>query len=183
MGRRGPRHGGFRQGGGSSGGGGGGGAGGAPAQPQTPAVVTEEHPPVKGPHPGFVKVAAQYTLEHKLRQMLRDNGCDPSREINYRLQGVQLIDNVREALQLPVKTFATACTYYHKFRLHFRNVEYNFQDAALTSLLVACKVEDTIKKSREILCASFNLKNPDKPTTPDDKVRFPLLLTVLNTHC
>ncbi len=70
----------------------------------------------------------------------------------------------------PVKTFDSACTYYHKFRLSFRDAEYNFQDAALACLFVACKVEDTIKKSREILCAAYNLKNPDKPTTQDDKV-------------
>lgn len=36
---------------------------------------------------------------------------------------------------------------------------------------MACKVEDTIKKSKEILCAAYNIKNPDHPTTQDDKVR------------
>lgn len=41
----------------------------------------------------------------------------------------------------------------------------------MAALFVACKVEDTIKKSKEILCAAYNLKNPDKPTTQDDKVR------------
>lgn len=35
---------------------------------------------------------------------------------------------------------------------------------------MACKVEDTIKKSKEILCAAYNIKNPDHPTTQDDKV-------------
>jgi CTD kinase subunit beta len=70
----------------------------------------------------------------------------------------------------PVKTFDTACTYYHKFRLCFRDAEYSYQDAAMASLFVACKVEDTIKKSKEILCAAYNLKNPEKPTTADDKV-------------
>lgn len=37
---------------------------------------------------------------------------------------------------------------------------------------MACKVEDTIKKSREILCAAYNIKNPTQPTTQDDKVRY-----------
>jgi hypothetical protein len=31
-------------------------------------------------------------------------------------------------------------------------------------------VEDTIKKSKEILAAAYNVKNPDKSVTPDDKV-------------
>lgn len=135
-----------------------------------PPPPVEEQPPVKGPYPGLVSVACQYTQEQQLRRMQRDKGCDPSREDSYRLQGVQLIDTVRESLQLPVKTFTTACTYYHKFRLNFRDAEYNFQDAALSALFVACKVEDTIKKSKEVLCAAYNLKNADKPTAPDDKI-------------
>lgn len=65
-----------------------------------PLLPTESHPPVKGPNPGAVSVACQYTQEQQLRRMQRDNGCDPSREDSYRLQGVQLIDTVRESLQL-----------------------------------------------------------------------------------
>lgn len=76
----------------------------------------------------------------------------------------------------PVKTFTTACTYYHLFRLCHRDAEYNYQDASLASLFMACKVEDTIKKSREILCAAYNIKNPTQPTTQDDKVGDPWAL-------
>ncbi|RBR26715.1 uncharacterized protein FIESC28_00498 [Fusarium coffeatum] len=126
--------------------------------------------PKVGPHPGFISSSNQYTSELRLRRMLKDNGCDPARQDNYRLQGVQLIDNVRKSLQLPVRSFDTACTYFHKFRLNFRDAEYNYQDAALASLFVACKVEDTIKKSKDILAAAYNIKNPEKPTTSDDKI-------------
>lgn len=67
-----------------------------------PTPVVEQHPPVKGPHPGYISVANQYTYEQKLRRMQKENGCDPSREDSYRLQGIQLIENVRESLQLSV---------------------------------------------------------------------------------
>ncbi len=67
-----------------------------------PTAVPDEQPPVKGPHPGHVSIASQYTLEQQLRRMQRENGCDSSREDNYRLQGIQLIENVRESLQLYV---------------------------------------------------------------------------------
>jgi len=70
----------------------------------------------------------------------------------------------------PVRTFNTAVNYYHRFRLRHKEAEYQFQDSAMAALFLACKVEDTIKKSKEILCAAYNLKNPDHPTTPDDKV-------------
>ncbi|PHH76218.1 hypothetical protein CDD80_1704 [Ophiocordyceps camponoti-rufipedis] len=139
----------------------------------TPSAADDEAPsptPRIGPHPGFISSSNQYSAEIKLRRLLKDNGCDPAREDNYRLQGVQLIDGVREQLLL---TFDTACTYYHKFRLNFRDSEYNYQDAALASLFVACKVEDTIKKSRDILAAAYNVKNPDKPVAADDKVPHP----------
>ena len=72
----------------------------AAAVPKPAVPVAEEHPPVKGPHPGYISIANQYTLEQKLRRMQKENGCDPSREDSYRLQGVQLIENVRESLQL-----------------------------------------------------------------------------------
>ena len=69
--------------------------------PATPAPpVTEEHQPVKGPNPGYISIANQYTFEQKIRRMQKENGCDPAREDSYRLQGVQLIESVREALQL-----------------------------------------------------------------------------------
>lgn len=79
----------------------------------------------------------------------------------------------------PARTFDTACTYYHKFRLNFRDAEYNYQDAALASLFVACKVEDTIKKSKDILAAAYNVKNPEKAASSDDKVSSPWQATSL----
>jgi CTD kinase subunit beta len=136
-------------------------------------------PPAKaGPHPGIIRSSNQYSSEARVRAQLADSGSDPAREVSYRLQGVQLLDGVRAHLHLPVRTFDTACIYFHKFRLSFRDAEYNYQDAALASLFVACKVEDTIKKSRDILAAAYNVKNPDKPTTSDDKVRCGLWIPI-----
>ncbi|CRK29738.1 hypothetical protein BN1723_003608 [Verticillium longisporum] len=69
-----------------------------PAQPPIPeGVVALDHTePPKGPHPGHVQVACLFTLEQKLQRMLKEHGCEPAREDTYRLQGVQLLDNVRE---------------------------------------------------------------------------------------
>ena len=67
----------------------------------------------------------------------------------------------------------TAATYYHKFRLVHKDNEYQFQDAAAAALLTACKIEDTLKKSKEILCAAHNLKvSPSEHLSPDDNVRL-----------
>ncbi|KAG8528520.1 uncharacterized protein KY384_007438 [Bacidia gigantensis] len=43
------------------------------------------------------------------------------------------------------------------------------QDAAGAALFAACKIEDTLKKSKEILCAAYNLKlSPSERLTIDD---------------
>ena len=113
--------------------------------------------------PGGAKPATQ--------QQQQQQPVDPAREDTYRIQGIQLLDSVRDRLQLPMRTFDTACVYYHRFRLVFHASEYAFQDAALAALFVACKVEDTIKKSKDILAAAYIVRNPEKAVAPDEKVR------------
>ncbi|KAM0724321.1 hypothetical protein Q7P37_000203 [Cladosporium fusiforme] len=123
-----------------------------------------------GPHPSTIRVSAQYqtqaAIERKLQPPtldLHERSIAEAKEDSLRLQGVQWLDIVRRALQLPVRTFTTACTYFHKFRLAHppgtpTGDSYIWSDAAAASLLTACKMEDTLKKSREILAASYNLK-------------------------
>lgn len=64
------------------------------------AVAPSDETSRVGPHPGFISSSNQYTSEIRIRQTLKDGGGDPAREHNYCLQGVQLIDNVREYLKL-----------------------------------------------------------------------------------
>ncbi|TAQ89938.1 hypothetical protein B7494_g1717 [Chlorociboria aeruginascens] len=120
----------------------------------SPAVATI----TVGPHPSFIQVAKPYVFQQQLQGQLVSIGVNLTREDHFRLQGVQWINDTRTALQLPVRTFSTAVSYYHKFRLVHKDNEYQFQDAAAAALLTACKIEDTLKKSREILCAAYNLK-------------------------
>lgn len=45
------------------------------------------------------------------------------------------------------------------------------QDAAAAALFTACKIEDTLKRSREIVCAAYNLKLPaQEHMAPDNPV-------------
>lgn len=83
----------------------------------------------------------------------------------------------------PVRTFCTAATYYHKFRLIHKDNEYHYYDAAAGALLTACKIEDTLKKSKEILCAAHNLKVlPSEQLSSDDSVSWnnSILINYLN---
>ncbi|OJJ44139.1 hypothetical protein ASPZODRAFT_145250 [Penicilliopsis zonata CBS 506.65] len=123
------------------------------------------------PHPSFIQVAKPYVFEQTIQDCLASIGIDPLREEALRLQGVTWIDNVRRALRLPVRTYNTAVVYYHKFRLVHADNEYNYVDAAAAALLTACKIEDTLKKSREIVAAAYNAKlPPGERMAPDDPV-------------
>ncbi|KAK4110188.1 cyclin-like protein [Canariomyces notabilis] len=139
-----------------------------PAMASNGSALDDSNP--GGPPSGLSAIRTQYTSEQSVRQMLKNTGYDEAREDGYRLKGIQLIDSVRESLQLPVKTFDTAAIYYHKFRTRFPSNEYNYEDVALSALFVACKAEDTIKKSKEILCAAHNFRQPHDHKTPDDKI-------------
>ncbi|KAJ5272801.1 hypothetical protein N7478_007926 [Penicillium angulare] len=141
--------------------------------------VESELPPPKLPaiHPSFIQVARPYMFEQTIQDCIHAMGMNPMREESLRLQGVSWIDNIRKDLHLPVRTFITATMYYHRFRLVHPDIEYNFmwsyltqvQDAASAALFTACKTEDTLKKSRDIVRAVYNLKfSPSEHLAPDD---------------
>ncbi|KXS95425.1 hypothetical protein AC578_6780 [Pseudocercospora eumusae] len=120
-----------------------------------------------GPHPSTIRVSAPYITQSAIEKKLAPSGLDAqerslqeAREDTARLQGVAWLDNVRRALQLPIKTYTTACVYYHKFRLVNQEEKYllNWTEPAAASLLTSCKNEDTLKKSRDILAAAWNMK-------------------------
>jgi len=53
------------------------------------------------------------------------------------------------------------------------------QDAAAAALFTACKIEDTLKKSRDIVCAAYNLKvSPSEQLSADDPVSHDGNITV-----
>ncbi|KAF2870788.1 cyclin-like protein [Massariosphaeria phaeospora] len=135
----------------------------------TPTSASEDR---VGPHPSYIEVAKPYILQSRIVKCLSDIHMSDTREDAVRLQGVQWIDLTRRALNLPVRTFDTAVVYYHKFRLLHADTEYNWADAAAAALFTACKIEDTLKKSKEILCANWNLKVGVGESLSSDDPRF-----------
>lgn len=55
-----------------------------------------------GPRSGLSAIPSQYNSEQGLRQSMKHIGYDEAREDGYRLKGIQLIDGVRQSLQLYV---------------------------------------------------------------------------------
>jgi CTD kinase subunit beta len=136
-----------------------------------------------GPHPSYIEIAKPYILQSRIHRCLTEINMLNDKDDTVRLQGVAWIDQVRRALQLPIRTFNTAVMYYHKFRLLHADNEYNWADASAAALFTACKIEDTLKKSREILCANWNLKvGPGESLSSDDPVRCFRLVSQKHTN-
>jgi CTD kinase subunit beta len=104
---------------------------------------------ISNPHPSFIQVAKPYVFEHTIQECLAATGVDPQREDDIRISGVTWIDNARKALRLyvylnclygsikllilprPVRTYNTACVYYHKFRLVHPDSQYSYMVSSL----------------------------------------------------
>lgn len=57
------------------------------------------------------------------------------------------------------------------------------QDAAAAALFTACKIEDTLKKSRDIICAAHNLRLPvNEHLSPDDTVMLSVTLSIFGSY-
>ncbi|GAA5919945.1 hypothetical protein JCM1841_000061 [Sporobolomyces salmonicolor] len=77
----------------------------------------------------------------------------------YRQLACGYIERVANRLGFPRRTIATAQTLYHRFHLHFPLRDFAYQDVSLSALLVASKLQDTLKKLREIQIAAWQVTN------------------------
>ncbi len=82
----------------------------APQQPVKPPAPANGGPSAEdanpvGPPSGLSAIPSQYNSEQGLRQSMKHIGYDEAREDGYRLKGIQLIDGVRQGLQLCVFCF------------------------------------------------------------------------------
>ncbi|BGP38181.1 RNA polymerase II C-terminal domain kinase beta subunit [Rhodotorula kratochvilovae] len=69
------------------------------------------------------------------------------------------LERVGGRLGFPRRTIATAQKLFHRFHLHFPLTDFAYQDVSLATLLVASKLEDTLKKLREIQIAAWQVTN------------------------
>ncbi|KAI1843869.1 hypothetical protein JX265_003765 [Neoarthrinium moseri] len=122
------------------------------------------------PHPGRVILSRRYVAEEYIDRALLLGWTDPAKEISRRFEGVDLIYSLVIEFGIPDKTYDAACIFFHRIRLIHGDKDFLTQDIAIACLFVACKSEDTLKKSRELLCAAYNMRMPNDIRTPDDKI-------------
>ncbi|KAF3937398.1 Cyclin-T1-2 [Dactylella cylindrospora] len=133
------------------------------------------------PWPRVLQRSRPYLSEQMITDLKPNRLLTQSRDQQATIHVFNLIWNVSDAMGFPNRTRCTAMSLYHRLRLYYSEVDYNLTDVALASLFTACKFEDTLKKSLEILAVAHNLRyqsehhdpiNSDSPLLEDQHRRI-----------
>ncbi|KAK9355743.1 cyclin-like protein [Lipomyces doorenjongii] len=119
----------------------------------------------QGPLPAIIQLSRPYltpshiwTLEQKVAHT---NG---SRDQQLKFQAFSVILVTGSYLRFPIRTMGTAMILFQRFYLFNSMQDFpSTLDTALACLFVASKTEDTLKKLKEILLASYYIKHPSGP--------------------
>ncbi|KAK9383763.1 cyclin-like protein [Kockiozyma suomiensis] len=115
--------------------------------------------------PTLIQISRPYlSAEHIAILSQQANNSNGVRESQSRFHAFALIINTGNQLRFPVRTLGSAMVLFQQFYL-FNSLQ-NFSsvsDTALACLLVASKMEDTLKKIKDILIAAYNVRHPNGP--------------------
>ncbi|KAI9592598.1 cyclin-like protein [Syncephalis fuscata] len=95
------------------------------------------------------------------RDLLEAAPDDPVRAAEARVQWCRFIGQVCRACGFPLTTTSTAMMLYHRFYAVHSLSAYSPQDASVACIFVACKVEETLKRLRDILAIALQLQRKD----------------------
>ena len=99
------------------------------------------------------------------------DGLTPEKERENRSKGVNFILQVGIMLKLPQITLATASVFLHRFYMRHSMQTYHYYSMAATCLFLAYKVEECVRKMRELVvaCVRVAQKDPHKTVDEQDK--------------
>ncbi|KAI8057032.1 cyclin-like protein [Syncephalis plumigaleata] len=92
------------------------------------------------------------------RDLLEAAPDDPVRAAEARVQWCRFIGQVCRACGFPLTTTSTAMMLYHRFFAVHSLSAYSPQDASVACIFVACKVEETLKRLRDILAIAMQIQ-------------------------
>ncbi|KAI0714023.1 cyclin-like protein [Cerioporus squamosus] len=85
-----------------------------------------------------------------------------TQEEKARQQACGFIEAIGADIGFPRKTIATAQNLYHRFHLFFPRKDFAYHDVCIAALFVSCKIHDTLKKTRDVLIASYAVRFPER---------------------
>ncbi|MBW0476352.1 hypothetical protein O181_016067 [Austropuccinia psidii MF-1] len=114
----------------------------------------------QGPSSVIKRYRPYFSVEEVLEMIRIQSGKLPLSRIEaIRQQACVFIDKVGSRLGFPRRTIACAQLLYHRFHLFFSFTEFNPYDVSIAALWLASKLEDTIKKLREIQLVAWLIRN------------------------
>ncbi|EFP77774.2 uncharacterized protein PGTG_03730 [Puccinia graminis f. sp. tritici CRL 75-36-700-3] len=118
----------------------------------------------RGSHPHSLSIIKRYRAYFSLAEvdeMLRRQSAKlvPARVEAIRQQACVFIDKIGSRLGFPRRTIGSALLLYHRFHLFFPFSDFNLHDVSIASVWLASKLEDTLKKLREIQLAAWLVRN------------------------
>ncbi|KAL4229407.1 Cyclin-T2 [Mactra antiquata] len=111
-----------------------------------------------------------FTSEQLLNTPSRKNGIDADKELSYRQQAANLIQDMGQRLQVEQLCINTAIVYMHRFYMFRSFTRFPRNDMAPACLFLAAKVEEQPRKLEHVIKVAHACLNRDHNTpTPDPK--------------
>ncbi|KAM8933365.1 cyclin-T2 [Pelodytes ibericus] len=101
-----------------------------------------------------------FTREHLENSPSRRCGIDADKELSYRQQAANLIQDMGQRLNVSQLTINTAIVYMHRFYMHHSFTKYHRNVISPTALFLAAKVEEQPRKLEYVIKVSHACLNP-----------------------
>ncbi|EGG08838.1 uncharacterized protein MELLADRAFT_115914 [Melampsora larici-populina 98AG31] len=127
-----------------------------------PSQYPPPPPQFQAPEPcSVIKTYRAYFSLAEVDRMVKIQSAKlaPARVEATRQQACVFMDKVGMRLGFPRRTIASAQLLYHRFHLFFPFASFNPHEVSISSLMLASKMEDTLKKLRDIQMTAWVIRN------------------------
>ncbi|XP_034742569.1 cyclin-T2a isoform X2 [Etheostoma cragini] len=104
-----------------------------------------------------------FTREQLETTPSRRSGVEPDRELSYRQQAANLIQDMGQRLNVSQLTINTAIVYMHRFYMHHSFTKFHRNIISPTTLFLAAKVEEQPRKLEHVIKVAHACLNPQEP--------------------
>uniref|UniRef100_A0A3Q3LZI0 Cyclin T2a n=1 Tax=Mastacembelus armatus TaxID=205130 RepID=A0A3Q3LZI0_9TELE len=104
-----------------------------------------------------------FTREQLDNTPSRRCGVEPDRELSYRQQAANLIQDMGQRLNVSQLTINTAIVYMHRFYMHHSFTKFHRNIMSPTTLFLAAKVEEQPRKLEHVIKVAHACLNPQEP--------------------
>ncbi|XP_072253959.1 cyclin-T2a isoform X2 [Leuresthes tenuis] len=104
-----------------------------------------------------------FTREQLENTPSRRCGVEPDRELSYRQQAANLVQDMGQRLNVSQLTINTAIVYMHRFYMHHSFTKFHRNIISPTTLFLAAKVEEQPRKLEHVIKVAHACLNPQEP--------------------